>query len=204
VALVAAGISASVFVAPGSASVAPRWYADGKLITKHVHVATKGRLRFKVGSGFKIAICDVMDKEVISNPPGGGAGTAEITRFKATGCRQSETPELCGPEAPKPPPQRGVTVTARQLPWRSQLVSGENGVVFDEIQAREIDVHCKNESFVYVFNKGALYPKVGTSVLEFTELGGGELRGEEGIEDLFVEGIDALEGQGRAKTITAA
>jgi hypothetical protein len=197
----AAALLAPALTLAAPAQAAPHWYGGGKLIVGSASVISKdkiGSLAFHFATGGS-ASCAVIARETVTNPPGGGAGTDEVTQLKT---------KMCIEETAGPCP-REYHFNPVGLPWRSQL--GEEPPkpgIRDVITGVGIEVTCSKEGAkggkggeslgTY---SGTLNAKVGASVLEF--------EGAEGLTGgsfgpLTVTGSHFLKGKGKAKAITAA
>jgi hypothetical protein len=162
-------IVVAIGVSPAMAQAeAPHWFSDGKRIAQGqvVPVATAGALKMQVaGSEYNIKLkCHVKDKELITNPVGGAAGTDELVEFVFSGCS--------GTNLGKPVCEEGVApeILATNLPWSSALIAGPP--IQDEIatgQTGEWATRCRvrNEFQTFDVFRGAVFPAVGSSVLKF-------------------------------------
>jgi hypothetical protein len=127
VALVAVAITPSV-----AQAVEPHWLwaKPAEVIPEGlaVPVETSGPMNFNITGPKKEKIaklqCKVVDKDIIENPVGGGAGVDEMTSFEFTGC---VTKGACSTGAP-------YMLIPTGLPWSSKLVAGtpiKNGLFME-------------------------------------------------------------------------
>ncbi len=150
--------------------------------------------------------CTVLDYGVIENPPGGGAGIDLATEFVNSLCTATNEKAITEGGCPKPEilvHHGGAALSLTNgLPSELEEVAG---VIRDKITGTEVVVLCENakkeKEAVDVFNKGALTPKVGSSVLEFGA-GSGELE-DAATNKATVTGNDDVEGPAGDVGITA-
>jgi hypothetical protein len=142
--------------------------------------------------------CAVRARETVTNPPGGEAGTDEVTQFKTKMCGGGVGP--CTGE---------YHFNPVGLPWHSQLAEEPpKPGIRHVITGVGIQVTCSRQGAkggrggeslgTYT---GTLNARVGASVLEFEGVEG-LVGGEFG--PLTVTGTHFLKGKGKAKAITTA
>ena len=178
----------------------PHWHSNCCEIKagEVVPVTTTGHLTFstdEVGTQ-----CKLNDRETITNPVGGGAGTDEITAFELSDCLPIGIATPCVLEG-------GVVEinpVPGSLPWKTVLREHLPFVV-DEIQGVALNVECNSGGVKTVVEPltGTLSPEMpsGESLLEFTTTTG-TLAGSP-FGTTVVTGEDKLEGPPGDRTITS-
>jgi hypothetical protein len=201
-AALAAALALPALALAAPAQAAPRWYGGGTLIAGSASVISKDKIGQLVFHLVELGVpanvsCAVRARETITNPPGSGAGTDEVTQFKTKMCLGEAGP--CTGE---------YHFNPVGLPWHSQLAEEPpKPGIRDVMTGVGIEVTCskagakggKGGESLGTYS-GTLNAKVGASALEF--------EGAEGLTGgafgpLTVTGNHFLKGKGKAKTITA-
>jgi len=182
-----------VLATPPAAQAAspPQWLSEGSPVGgEAVTVKTAGSLTLDVTQLGQSVTCKISDTETVVNPPAGGPGTDELTRFVAK----------CGKNATLCPAK--IELTPVGLPWHSELAEDPSHLgVSDVIAGVKLELGCAKKGKSYGIFSGTLSPQVGESALEFEPSDGG-LEGELGT--ILVSGTDTLKGPRGDKAITSS
>jgi hypothetical protein len=185
---VALAATVGVLIGAGVANASPLWYSHGKRLGEGavVPVTTRGVLTLAVlhtGPSFEVT-CHVRDRETVTNPVGGSAGTGEVTEFSLSKCVATNVP--C-------PEGRSAELIAHKLPWLTHLLQEPPGPIKDVIEGIGLELTCNGEtpSFRDPFS-GTLTPTVTGSVLEFGAESG-QLR-DPANREATITGTDKLKG----------
>jgi hypothetical protein len=192
IASVIALLAVGAMPATSRAETGPHWFSEGQLLSgEPFSVRGRGFIEFEPLSP-AFYECRIKDSEILSNPPGGGAGTDEIVAVKIQVC--SEPRErgfgFCG--------SLRLQVIPLGLPWHSHLAFGSSNQVNDVFEGVALELRCKKGADKGIFASTLSGRFEGPNLW----LSGTLSNGSEPM--MGVQGLEGLKGPPGHKKITAA